>query len=88
MTSCTKANLNKGSLVNIDLASGKIACWELDCTVKFQEAVQSSNAVSFTCLFPKVSSSLAMEQSKTDTEVVEYYTIIILNININNVQNS
>ena len=44
MTSCTKGNLNKGSLLNIHLASSKIAYEKLGYTVKLQEAVQSSNA--------------------------------------------
>ena len=46
MTSCTKGNLNKGSLLNIHLASSKIAYEKLGYTVKLQEAVQSSNAKS------------------------------------------
>ena len=44
MTSCTKGNLNKGSLLNIHLASSKIAYEKLGYKVKLQEAVQSSNA--------------------------------------------
>ena len=45
--------LNKGLLVNIHLASSRISLEKLGYTVKFQEAVQSSGAVSSTCLFPK-----------------------------------
>ena len=47
MTSCTKGNLNKRLLVNISLR-GKLHDEKLGHTVKFQEAVESSNAVSTT----------------------------------------
>ena len=44
MTSCTRGNSNKGSLVNI-LLFEKLHFEKLGYMVKFQEAVQSSNAV-------------------------------------------
>ena len=53
MTLYTKGNLNKGSIS----FRQKSHVQKLGYTVKFQEAVQLSNAVSSTCLLPKVSSS-------------------------------
>ena len=57
MTSCTKGNLNKGHLLTSISFSENSHVKKLGYTVKFQEAVQSSNAVSSTCLLPKVSSN-------------------------------
>ena len=58
MTSCIKGNVNKGSLISLHKKSH---VEKLGYTVKFQEAVQSSNADSSACLRPKISSSLVME---------------------------
>ena len=41
----------------------------------------------FTGLFPKATSSRVKERSKADIKVVEYYAILIISFDINNVQN-
>lgn len=43
--------------------------------------------VSITCLIPKAWISRTMECTEMDTEVVEYYTTLILKLNIKDVQN-
>ena len=64
MTACTKRNLNKGRLLTIISLCEKLHVEKLSYTVKFQEDVQSSNAVSSSCLFPKVSSSCVKNEVK------------------------
>ena len=61
MTSCAKGNLNKGCLLTSILFHQKSHVEKLGYMVKFQEAVQSSNAVSSACLLPTLSSSHAMQ---------------------------
>lgn len=41
----------------------------------------------FTGLFPKATSSRVKERSKADIKVVEYYAMLIISFDINNVQN-
>ena len=55
-------------------------------TVKFQEAVQPSGAVSSTCLFLKVSSNLAIFEVR-HKEVPEQYALLKLSFSFNSIQN-
>ena len=55
----------RGHLLTFISLHKKLYVEKLGYTVKFQEAAQSSNAVSSTCLLPKVLSSHAIEWSKT-----------------------
>ena len=61
MTSCIKGNVNKGCLLTSISLHKKSHVEKLGYTVKFQEAVQSSDVDSSACLLPKISSSRAIE---------------------------
>ena len=61
MTSCTRGNSNTGLVTSILLCK-KLHAEKLGYTVKFQEAVQSSNVVSSTSFFRKVTSSHAVNE--------------------------